>query len=366
MIDFAGEINNYKHLNENGENGERNAEYNCVLDRMKVGGYDIAQLELKSLIRNYGDFCEARILLGLCYMVAERYEDAYKELEMVVRHQPVGIIALKYIDCMVQDGINVGDIGKGYTSLIKNRDLNLDMLPRTQKEKRIYLPAGMVTGTWAKYVAVFIVGFVAAFFISMFIFSQQPEDTAQQPDGTGSGTVSTGDEAELRAELVRKNEELSELQTNYDLTAGDRDYYKKAVLLYEAAGLFAIDETDKALTQLGTLKGVIFREKETNMVKSLCDKYVVSTLAAKAESGMNLYFAEKYDEALAALNTAILCADLYSAAEAPAGSDKAIYYYAKCCEKKGDTATAQTFFERLTDGYPEDNEYVKKISETKN
>ncbi len=362
MIDISGEISRYRSLNENCDDGDRNAAYNRVLDRVKLGGYDVAILELRGIIRDNPEFTEARVLLGLCLMATEKYRDSYAELEYAVRQQPAGIMAIKYIDSMVENGIKIGDIGEGYRQVLQNRDFNLDKLPRLEREKRIYLPAGVLTGAWAKQVVFFIVGAVIAFFVAMAIFTgdEAPGNITVTPIPTAAAD-----------DLVAMSQRVQELETQIEnltqtvnIAQGDAEYWKTAAKLYTLGLLFDNGKYEEAMSLLEKIAELNVRDSE--------DKYLDEVIYGdKLPSYMNSVLGEmdtKYSQgdhagALEKGLEAIRCAELFDQESLPQGYDRALYICGMCTEAKDGLEAAEKYYKAITKLFPEDNQYYASALE---
>ena len=356
MIDISGEINRYRSLNENCDEGDRNAAYNRVLDRVKLGGYDVAILELRGIIRDNPEFTEARVLLGLCLMATEKYEESYAELEYAVRQQPAGIMAIKYIDSMVEDGIKIGDIGEGYRQVLQNRDFNLDKLPRLEREKRIYEPAGVLSGTWAKQVAFFIVGAVIAFFVAMAIFTgdERPGSITVTPIPTAAA-----DDLVTMAQRIQELEaQIENMTQSVNVAQGEAEYWKAAAKLYMLGILFDNGKYEEAMSLLEKIAELNVRDSE--------DKYLDEVIYGdKLPSYMNSVLAEmdtKYSQgdhagALEQGLEAIRCAEVFGQQSQPEGYDRALYICGMCTEAIDGIEAAEKYYKAITKLFPEDNQY---------
>lgn len=356
MIDISGEINRYRSLNENCDEGDRNAAYNRVLDRVKLGGYDVAILELRGIIRDNPEFTEARVLLGLCLMATEKYEESYAELEYAVRQQPAGIMAIKYIDSMVEDGIKIGDIGEGYRQVLQNRDFNLDKLPRLEREKRIYVPAGVLSGTWAKQVAFFIVGAVIAFFAAMAIFTgdERPGAITATPIPTAAA-----DDLVTMAQRIQELEaQIGNMTQSVNVAQGEAEYWKAAAKVYTLGVLFDNGKYDEAMSLLEKIAELNVRDSEDNYL----DEVIYGD---KLPSYMNSVLAEmdtKYSQgdhegALEQGLEAIRCAEVFGTESQPEGYDRALYVCGMCTEAIDGIEAAEKYYKAITKLFPEDNQY---------
>lgn len=336
--------------------------YNRVLDRVKLGGYDVAILELRGIIRDCPEFTEARVLLGLCLIATEKYEDSYHELEYAVRQQPAGIMAIKYIDSMVEDGIKIGDIGEGYRQVLQNREFNLDKLPRLEREKRIYLPAGALTGTWAKQLGFFILGAVLAFFVATGIFSG---DEASGPAlMTPIPTASVSDVATMAQRIQELENQVEGLIQSMNIANSDAEYWKAAAKVYTLGNLFDNSKFSEAMSLLEKITELNVRDSE--------DKYLDEVIYGdKLPSYMNSLISQM-DAKLAAgdkasaleyAKEAVRCGQVYFGGEQlMVGYDKALYTCGLCLEAT-DTESAIKYYKSITKLFPENNSYYVSAQE---
>lgn len=356
MIDISGEINRYRSLNENCPDGDRNMAYNRVLDRVKLGGYDVAILELRGIIRDNPEFTEARVLLGLCLIATEKYEESYHELEYAVRQQPAGIMAIKYIDSMVEDGIKIGDIGEGYRQVLQNREFNLDKLPRLEKERRIYLPAGALTGTWAKQVCFFILGCVISFFVSTAMLSgeggQGPVAVTPVPTSPAS------DVATMEQRIQELENQIEGLIQSVNISKSDAEYWKTVAKLYTLGNLFDTGKYAEALTLLESITELNVRDTEDKYLDQVIygDKLPVYMTTVLTEMDSKLSKGDKAG-ALELAKVAVRCGQVYFRGEQILeGYDRALYTCGLCLEET-DPDLATKYFKDITKLFPETNTY---------
>ena len=356
MIDISGEINRYRSLNENCADGDRNMAYNRVLDRVKLGGYDVAILELRGIIRDYPEFTEARVLLGLCLIATEKYEDSYHELEYAVRQQPAGIMAIKYIDSMVEDGIKIGDIGEGYRQVLQNREFNLDKLPRLEVEKRIYLPAGALTGTWAKQLGCFILGCVLAFFVATGIFAN--DETNGPALMTPIPTTNISDVATMAQRIQELENQVSGLVQSMNIANADAEYWKAAAKVYTLGNLFDNGKYSDAMALLEKITELNVRDSEDKYLDEVVygDKlpFYMNSLMSQMDAKMS---AGDKVAALKLAQEAVRCGQVYFKGEQLlTGYDKALYTCGLCLEAT-DTDAAIKYYKSVTKTFPENNQY---------
>ncbi len=355
MIDISGEINRYRSLNENCAEGDRNMAYNRVLDRVKLGGYDVAILELRGIIRDNPDFTEARVLLGLCLIATEKYEESYAELEYAVRQQPAGIMAIKYIDSMVEDGIKIGDIGEGYRQVLQNREFNLDKLPRLEREKRIYLPAGILTGTWAKQICFFVMGCVITFFIASGLYS-----------GEGSGVVNTtpiptasvSDMAAMAQRIQELENQVTGLTQGINIANAEAEYWKAAAKVYTLGNLFENGLYSDAMALLEKIAELNVRDSEDKYLDEVIYDDKLPSYMASVLSQMDAKLAQGDKESALSLGLeAVRCGQVYYRGEQLlTGYDKALYTCGLCTEEQ-DPDAAIKYYKNITKLFPEDNNY---------
>ncbi len=356
MIDISSEVERFKYLNENGPDGDRNVAYNRVLDRIRLGGYDVAILELRGIIRDYPDFTEARILLGLCLMAMEKYEESYAEFEYAVRQQPSGIMALRYIDSMVDNGIRVGDIGEGYRSVLMNRDFNLDNLPRLEKEKRIYLPAGALTGTWAKQLAFFAIGCVITFFVTTAVFTR--DDGRGFVEVTPVPTAAADELADQAREIKKLTTKVEELTQNVYVQQSEVEYWKTAARVYTVGRLFDKGEYEEAMTMLESVKALNVRIGEDDYLEEVIYGEKLPAYMKDVVAGMDAKVAANdLEGAYPLAKEAVRCGSVYGGEGTLEDYDKALYTAGLCAEAADDMNAAERYYKTIVDSFAEDSRY---------
>ncbi|MGE4284131.1 MAG: tetratricopeptide repeat protein [Clostridia bacterium] len=313
--------------------------YNQALESLHSKSEDIATIELKKAISINPDFMEAKILLGLCYILRNQLEQAEELLRGITESDNTIAKAYQYLKHIEKIRYKK-DNRKGGLFPLK--------APISIKIKPLQFHFGIMKG-----ILVFIAGVLVT---SVFFYnaignfkSLNDVDTVQWNtlEKSYKDKINTYSNDLKAAEI---NIEKSQQQlADKDKEIAYLNNIKKIIL---AEKLYNEGSTDDAGELLLTLKNIEFYDVEKEKYDALYAKIIPQLAREYYYKGYNLYNSGKYSEAIQPLNKSIQF-DIKNGNE----YQYALYFAARCYQITGNHVNASNYYNQIINLFP-DSQYA--------
>ena len=321
--------------------------YNQAIAYLQQGSDDLALIQLKRALEYNKNFVEACNLMTLCCLQENNIERASYFVQKVLKIDQYNPLALRYARELNKD-LNVEEKkgAKNTTDTVKRTDA-APPVPTYRRQIR--------QNGFKNEIIAFLIGGVSVAIVLLSLvmpaLSEQKDKTIDDLRSKVSAATANGNiTPEELTELRKRAEKLEEENNKYKAEAIKQ---QNSVLLQEAAALSENGNPIEAAAKIVLIDSSNFTEEEKATLNTLQLSILPEAASALYTQGRSEFLNKEYDAAKENLENCLK----YASSED--FIDDTFYYLGQIAQEKNDVATAQLYYQRILDEYPDSNHAAK-------
>ncbi len=315
--------------------------YNQAIAYLQQGSDDLALIQLKRALEYNKNFVEACNLMTLCCLQENNIERASYFVQKVLKIDQYNPLALRYAR-----ELNIAE--KKET---KN-NTNTDTVKRTDAAPPVPTYRRQIRQNSIKNEIIsFLIGGVSVAIVLLSLvmpaLSEQKDKTIDDLRSKVSAATANGNiTPEELTELRQRAAKLEEENNKYKAEAIKQ---QNSALLQEAAALSENGNHIEAAAKIVLIDSSNFTEEEKATLNTLQLSILPEAASALYTQGSSEFLNKNYDAAKENLENCLK----YASSED--FIDDTFYYLGQIAQEKNDITTAQLYYQRILDEYPESN-----------
>ena len=318
--------------------------YNQAIAYLQQGSDDLALIQLKRALDYNKNFVEACNLMILCCLQEKNFDRASYFIQKVLKIDQYNPKALKYAQ-----ELNIAVDKKEKRAVKNNADIPSVKRTDAAPPSPTYRRQPRSQNGFKNEIISFLVGGVSVAIVLLSLVMPAMSETKDRTiDELRSKVSATGNiTPEELTELRQRVKTLEEENENYKQEATKQ---QNVALLQEASALSETGNYVESAAKIVLIDSADFSEEQKATLETLKLSVLPQAASTLYTQGRSEFLNKNYDIAKESLEGCLK----YASAEN--FIDDAFYYLGQIAQEKNDTATAQQYYQRILNEYPDSNQ----------
>ena len=311
--------------------------YNQALVYCQQGSYDLAIIQLKTVLSVNGKLLDAHLLLALLYMKVENYARARNEIKKVLAVDCNNTQALRYLKELNQETDK---------DQPKEEEKNKDYIAYTRDNETIIQPVGVKDNSGFHAILNVVIGLVIGVAVMGLLI--MPALQSKKSGELNKAVAQYSDQVDAKSatldSLKQENESLKQQAEEATKAASDAaDKVSSYEELLKAYASYSAGDSAAALQELEAINQDTLSDDAKTLYSSVFSEVGVTAVNDLYKTGYAAYEKGDYDTAIA---------DLGKCYELDNTQGDALYFLARSYHKSGDTENAKIYYQKVIEEFP--------------